>query len=196
MRAANRILWIVIGLVLALGGIAVVMISAGWMPGTDRDVTLLTDQMRDRWREWNPWALAGVIVAGVIVALLGIILMRLELRRRGGRGLPDVVYVLNARDRQARQADGYPPPGNGRTRVGANVLSAALKRDLQLDPYVRRASVRLTGSAGKPQLRLRLQVSPEADLSEVRLTVAEAVNRFRTTSNLAPTLRETVVRVA
>jgi len=191
VNRANRVLWSVIGVVLLAAGVIGALISLGYLPGTDRHVALWTDAMSNRWHTWGLWAPAIVAAAGLIIAVAGFALIAAELRPRTGRNVAGLVFPV--------------PPGSpsdpgddavtGRTRVSGSTLRHALQRDLQSHPRIKHATVRMTGHADRPQLHLRLDLTRGTELTDVQSHVAEAVDRFRATSSLDPTLRETVVNV-
>jgi hypothetical protein len=188
MRTGNRVLWILISLILMAAGVVGALISLGHLPGTDRHGMLVTGGDIARWRSWGGWAPAVLVAAGLIVAAVGIALIRVELRRRGGHSLTDVAFS-HPRDEQSTDA----PPMRGRIQVSGSTLRSALQHDLQNDPRIKHASVRLTGQPLQPLLRLRLEVTPGADLPAIHNYVAAALNRFGTTSELRPLLTETTI---
>jgi len=66
------------------------------------------------------------------------------------------------------------------TRVDRGALTGALEDELEHLPDIDRASARLVRGGTHPQLDLRLQVSDDADLGEVRGAVEDdALERFR-----------------
>src|SRR5689334_10243660 len=75
VNRANRIMWSVIGVVLMALGSGGALISLGHMPGTDRDVTLWTDAMSNRWHRWGVWAPAVTAAAGLVIAVAGFALI-------------------------------------------------------------------------------------------------------------------------
>jgi hypothetical protein len=74
-----------------------------------------------------------------------------------------------------------------------SALSQALSQDLQTHPQVRRAGVNLTGRIRRPEVYLRLTVTPMADIGDVRSHVDAALTRFETTSGWRPEVREVTV---
>jgi len=209
MNSGNRLLWIVVGLLLTAAGVAGVLVNIGHLPGTDRSVPVISDGLIGRWRDWGGWAPTVVIAAGVVLALLGAALIRAELRRRGGSGLSTVVFPHRAEPAEAAGAgtlplrDAAPPrptranrPSGGYIRVAGGTLRDALVRDLENDPRIRRAAVRLTGHPGTPRIRLLLDVPDGTEMTSVHEAVGAALARFRTTTHLDPLLDETIVRVA
>ncbi len=123
------------------------------------------------------------IAVALIVALLGFLLLRTELRRRGGASLSDPVLP--------------PPPDGppGRTRISTAALGHALSQDVQTHPAVRRAGVHLTGKGRRPAVTMRLMVTPEADVGAVRGHVDAALARFEATSGWRPDVAEVTVAV-
>jgi hypothetical protein len=86
----NRLVWIVVSLVLiALGGLGI-LAHFGWLPGTDPDTPLLSPQAIQRWSDWGAGAITATIIAGLAVAFVGLLLLRLQLRRRGRADMPDI----------------------------------------------------------------------------------------------------------
>lgn len=86
----NRLVWIVVSLVLiVLGGLGI-LAHFGWLPGTDPDTPLLSPQALQRWSDWGAGAVTATIIAGLVVAFVGLLLLRLQLRRRGRADMPDI----------------------------------------------------------------------------------------------------------
>jgi hypothetical protein len=191
VTAFNRTLWIIIGAVLTAAGVVGVLARFNVMPGIPRSHALITPGMDAQWRSWDPWATAGVIVAGVLAAVAGVLLLRAQFRRRGGRSMPNINRLGTV---PADTSDGVREAG--RTRVATSTLRQALTTDLQADVRVRRAAVRLTGAPSRPDLHVQLAVTPDADVTELRRHVDRAMRRFSTTSGLDPSLAEVVVRVS
>jgi hypothetical protein len=178
--SGNRLLWTIVGLLLLLIGLAATAVSLGWF-GRDPDTVLMPAWLEQRWRSWGGWAFGVAIAVALIVALLGVLLLRAELRRRGGASLSDPVLA--------------PAPGaaRGHTRISAAALGQALSEDLQTHPAVRRAGVHLTGKARRPEVTMRLTVTPEADIGAVRGHVDAALSRFEATSGWRPDVAEVTV---
>jgi hypothetical protein len=181
--AGNRLLWTIVGAVLLLAGVGMALSSAGTFGtfGVDRDRPLVTDAFADRWSSWDGWAWAVAIAVALLVALLGFLLLRAELRGRGGGALADRVLAAAS--------------GVGQTRVSSTALTRALTRDLQHHPGVRRAGVRFAGRERRPEVYLNLTVTPEADIGSVREHVDSALSRFEATSGWRPDLADVTVAV-
>jgi hypothetical protein len=168
-----------VGLVLLLGGLALAAASLGWL-SVDRTTTLVPQALQRRWPGWGWWAYGVTIGVSVVVAILGLLMLRAELRRRERAQLPDAVLLRPT----------------GRLSVSMSALSQALSRDLRNHPDVRRAAVNLTGRVRRPEAYLRLTVSPVADVGDVRSHVDAALTRFETTSGWRPEVREVSVGLA
>jgi hypothetical protein len=177
--SGNRLLWTIVGLVLLLVGLAAIVLNQGWF-GRDPNTALMPAWLEQRWRSWGNWAFGVAIAVSLIVAVLGFLLLRAELRRRGGATLSDPVLTPP-----------QDPPGH--TRISTSALGHALSQDLQTHPAVRRAGVHLTGRARRPEVTMRLTVTPEADIGAVRGHVDAALSRFEATSGWRPDVSEVTV---
>ena len=180
MNAANRTLWIVIGVLLLGVGVAGALASLDRLPGINADASVLPTSLNARWRDWGFWAPAASIVIGLVIAVIGVLLLRAELRRRGGRAMPDMDV----------------PDGRGHTRIASRTLVRALSSDLSRDRDIADARVRLTGRPDQPRLLLRLLVSPSADLRQLRGFVEGALTRFTTTTGIDPQVADVEVRMS
>jgi hypothetical protein len=187
----NRVLWILIGALLTAAGVFGVLSSVGAISVLNRNRELITPSMDEHWRSWGGWATAVTIIVGLVLAILGVLLLRAQFLRRGGSTMANL-------SRSGTLPGATPDDGvreAGRTRVSASTLNHALTRDLLTDGRVRRAAVRLTGEPSKPNLRVQLAVTPDADISDLRRLVDNAVQRFSMTSGLHPNLAEVEVKV-
>jgi hypothetical protein len=192
VNTGNRVLWIAIGAILTAAGVIGTLASLGRISWLGRDRTLLGPEAVRRWNTWYPWAVAVVIVAGFILVLLGFLLLRAQLRGRGGAPMPDLVSrtVSPAPDMGADDA------GRGRVRVSSSALEQSLVRDLRGNRQVRRVAVRLVGDRGHPEALVRLSVTADADVTGLRSHVDSALDRFAATSGVRPRVRDVVVAMA
>lgn len=172
MNTGNRVLWTVIGLVLTAAGVAGLLINLDRMPGTGSGQPVIWPELVEQGRSWRPWLLAGVIVLGLLLALLGALLLRAQLRRRGGVSMPDL---------RVDSADEH-----GQTVVGTRVMVKGLAHDLENEVGVSRATAHLGGDARRPNLHLWLTLEPGAHLDRVQGRVLNALRRFSTTTSLTP----------
>ena len=185
----NRVLWTVIGVVALAAGLLGVLAGLGVLNTVDKQRTVLTEGMIDAWNRNRTVALAVTIAAGVLLALLGILLLRAMLRRPGGSLMPDIYVHEPATDEAA------PPQLHGSTEVASKALHHALQQDLETDRQVRRAAVRLTGPTDHPQLLVRLAVTADADIARLASHLDKAVDRFTMTSGVRPEVADVVVRM-
>ncbi|MPZ27937.1 MAG: hypothetical protein GEV12_16375 [Micromonosporaceae bacterium] len=179
-NAANRTLWTVIGLLLTVAGVAGVLANRGWLPGVDADAPLAWPELREWWQDTDPWGLVVVGLLGLVAAVLGLILLLAELRRRPARALAEL-----------RLAHRQP----GSTRVPGGVIGHGLERDLARDPGIRHAAVAVTGAAPGPDLWIQLDVEQRADFAAIREHVDEALDRFSRTYGLRPRRLDITARV-
>ncbi|MBX6748527.1 MAG: hypothetical protein IRY85_02460 [Micromonosporaceae bacterium] len=184
----NRALWTVIGLVLLVAGVFGLLVGYGVLSFVDRQQVVLPSSVIDFWNRNEAWLLALTILAGLVVAVLGVRLIRAQLRRRGGAPMADLYLPSPPEPTEAPQAEGG-------TEVASRALHRALQRDLESDRQIRDATVRLTGPADHPRLRVRLAVTADADVAALADHVDRAMHRFTTTSGLQPDLSEVVVRI-
>ena len=192
MNTGNRVLWIAIGAILTAAGVIGTLASLGQLSWLGRDRTLLGPEAARRWHTWHPWAVTVVIVAGFVVALLGFLLLRAQLRGRGGAPMPDLVSRTPSPgpDMGPEQV----PPG--RIRVSSGALQQSLVRDLRTNHQVRRVAVRLVGDREHPEALVRLSVTADADVTGLRSHVDSALDRFAATSGVRPRVRDVVVAMA
>jgi hypothetical protein len=184
MDTGNRVLWTVIALVLVAAGALTTAAGSGVLPRVDRDASLLPDAVQDTWRGWGWWAWAAVIAAGLILAVLGLTLIRAELRRHGGRTLPDLVIPPLSR--------GCTP---GNTRIRSTAIHHGIERDLARHPTVRRATVHLIGDTTTPRLHAQLDVIPGFHLPALRDHVSTSIDRLATTTGLRPDAVDVILRL-
>jgi hypothetical protein len=185
----NRLLWTIIGAVLLAGGLLGLLAGFSVLPTVGSQQTLLTPAMIDAWNRNRTLALTITIVAGAGLALLGILLLRAMLRRRGGALMRDI-YI------EQPKADEFAPEHlHGSTEVASKALHDAFQEDLETDRQVRRAAVRLTGPTDHPQLLVRLAVTPDADIARLAGHLDQAVDRFATTSGVRPHISDVLVRM-
>jgi hypothetical protein len=91
MNAGNRVLWIAIGVVLTGAGVVGLLASLGRLRRVDNGTFLLGPVAAQRWHSWGGAAPALAIAAGLLVAVLGFLLLRAQLRGPGGAPMPDLV---------------------------------------------------------------------------------------------------------
>ena len=186
MNTANRVLWSVIGGLLVVAGVIGVLASQGWLPGVDQHRLLFARDAGATWDSWGAWAPTLAIAAGAVVVLLGVWLLRAELRVHARPRLPDT---------SLRTPTG-PDSVGGHTRVDTAVLARAMRRDLQADPAIKGAHVRITGHPEHPEVSLRLDVEQGTDLQPIRGHVDRALDRLAATMPGDPTIDQVLVSTA
>ncbi|MFI6760953.1 hypothetical protein ACIBF5_17640 [Micromonospora sp. NPDC050417] len=189
-HAGNRILWTVVGLLLTALGAAGVVANLGHLPGIDERAPLVWTGLRGLYRDISPWGPIVTIALGLILAFLGGLLLRGQLRPASRPGVD--AYDLNAVTGKRAERD---DTGPGITIVQGSAVTDGLERDLTRDPQIRRASVWLTGDPPTPEVRIKLYVSPQAPLGALREYVQSAVDRFAATSGLRPRHLDITARV-
>lgn len=208
MRTANRILAVVVGLILAGLGICGILINTGHMPGTDRDVTIWTETFTSRLHDWGNWVTVVGIVGGLIVAIIGLTLLRAELRFHGRPSVTELDLAVpdpggEVADGGAHGRHAYEPQATssapisvaGKTHVAGSTLRRALQADLQNNPTIKHAVVRMSGDVHKPRIDLQIEVRRGTALSAVQSYVTEALARFRETTELEPAAGATTISV-
>jgi hypothetical protein len=188
MNTGNRVLWSIIGALLFAAGVVGVLASQVEISNVDRQQPLLTTELIDWWNAHSGLAAGLTIAGGLLAAFLGFLLLRAQLRGRGGAPMRDLAFG-------ARETDASEGIDTGRTKVASSALHHALERDLATDRNVRRAAVRLTGPSEHPELLVRLAVTPDADIARVAGHLEGAVQRFTTTSGVTPDLSDVLVRI-
>jgi hypothetical protein len=200
VNTGNRTLWIAVGAVLTAAGVIGALASLGQLSWLGRDRTLLGPEVARRWHTWHPWAVAAVIVAGLVVAVLGFLLLRAQLRGRGGAPMPDLVSrsqrPVPAPEEREDEVLSEVSVSPGRTRVSSGALQQSLVRDLRANRAVRRVAVRLVGDREHPEALVRLSVTADADVTGLRSHMDSALDRFTTTSGVRPRVRDVVVTMA
>ena len=195
MNAANRFLGVVVGLVLVALAVLGVLVGTGRLTGVERDEPILSASLSERWHDAGNWAIAGTIVAGAIVALLGLWLLVSELRRPGGRSMPDLVWRTEISEGAAETEPEPLPSSAGRVRVETSTLNRVLAKDLQGIPGVDRASVHLTGQRDHTQLQMRLLLASGVDVADLHRHVDSVLRRFAATTGITPEVDDVAVQV-
>ncbi|MFI9451415.1 MULTISPECIES: alkaline shock response membrane anchor protein AmaP [unclassified Amycolatopsis] len=141
----ERTLTVLIGLLLLLGGAAVVVVGAGWL-GTHRANRPLVDPIALDWLSQHALAARiGAIVLGVLLLWLGLWWFFRSLRPEGRPDLEldeDLVVTSSA-------------------------ISEAVRVDAETVDGVGRARVRAVGDKENPALRITLWLSEGTDLKRV-----------------------------
>jgi hypothetical protein len=164
MNMGNRIWLALTGLVLlGAGGTAL----AGGLGAFGPDRPLITDETT-RWVAAHLWFWPAVTGGSLALAMLGSAWLAAQWRRR-------TLRRLAMGDARA-----------GATRMAARVATRAIAADVTSYPGVRRVSTRLSGSARRPSMRVRVVCDAGVDLDELAWRIRDdAMVRLRTTLNRA-----------
>lgn len=160
----NR-LWLgVIGLLLVLGGLAVVLIGLGQLAGPATAVGLGADRPAPADRLAGPATAAALGLTWVVVVLaaVGLLLAVLALAW---------LVAQVPRTNQAKPFRLHDTASDGLTRCAPDVLSAAVEAQLRALPDVQDASAVLRGSRQDPDLTVQVTASDRADLPRLLGTI-------------------------
>ncbi|MDV5144764.1 alkaline shock response membrane anchor protein AmaP [Streptomyces sp. SBC-4] len=171
LRRVNRVLLGLAGLLLVLGGGAV--LAAGldlsvpsWWPWSGPSDVLLSAADRQRWRDegwWWPVVIAGL---GLVVLL--------------------ALWWLLVQFRRARLREVLVDTGDGEEAIlRGRSLEAVLEADAAAQDGVARARVHLTGRRATPRTRVALLLEPYASPGDALSTLStEALAHARTSTGL------------
>ncbi|MER7952775.1 alkaline shock response membrane anchor protein AmaP [Streptomyces sp. NPDC096079] len=171
LRRVNRVLLGLAGLLLVLGGGAVLAAAVdlpvpSWWPWSGPSDVLLSTARRQRWRDESWWWPVVIAVLGVIVLL--------------------ALWWLLAQFRRARLAEVLVDTGDGEAAVlRGRALEGVLEADATAQDGVSRAKVSLTGRRGAPRTRVVLSLEPYASPGDALTALStEALAHARTSAGL------------
>ncbi|MDQ6899966.1 MAG: hypothetical protein M3072_10745 [Candidatus Dormibacteraeota bacterium] len=177
MAVFNRLLAILIGLLLlAVGGTGLAL-GLGALGATFAQLAAVPAAIEQLALAPTQNGLIGLALAGLLALLVGLVLLRAELRVPGQPRMADLQYA---------QPSDEPGFGHGRTVVRAGGLEHGVRQSLQTLPAVVRAHAQLAGSPARPNLLIDLEMDAETRLSTLKSEVAQAIERFRLTSGKQP----------
>jgi hypothetical protein len=158
----NRVWLALTGLVLLVAGGTTL---AGGLGAFGPDRPLVSGAMSQRMAE-SLWFWPSVAAGALTIAVLGTGWLAAQWRSR-------TLRRLAMGDARA-----------GATRMAARVATRAISADVTSYPGVRRVRTRLSGSARRPSVRVRVMCDAEVDLSELAWRIRDdAMVRLRTTLN-------------
>lgn len=162
---SNRFSLSLLGLVLLALGIAGLLIQAEILT---RYVDIDTpgsyyQQLRDLAGDYPGWAIAALIVLGLLLFFVGLGWIRRQVATPTTR-LHEVTLQDDA---------------HGATVVDADVVSQALARDLERMPDVHDASARLLTAGVRPKVAVRATVDGGANLTQLRNDMEQVYGRVR-----------------
>ncbi|MDK8434079.1 alkaline shock response membrane anchor protein AmaP [Brevibacterium sp. GP-SGM9] len=158
---ANRTGLIIIGLLLTLGGLAILAIGFGLAEAVVPGLGAQSDLQPVAGVFALPFSALLALVAAIILAVIGLRWLAAQIPRK------DAAKPLRLQ-RDAR---------TGVTTVTANVIAEAVAEDLEATPEVVDAEAILRGSAKQPELVLHVDVDERADIDAVVTDIAQRVTR-------------------
>jgi hypothetical protein len=159
----NRVWLALTGLMQLGAGGAAVAEGSGAFGREHADRPILTGET-SRWVSAHVWFWPSVAVGACAVAVLGFGWLIAQARR-------GMLRRLAMGDARA-----------GGTRMAARVATRAITADVRSYPGVRRVRARLSGTARRPSIRVRVTCDDRADLTELARRIRDdAMVRLRTT---------------
>lgn len=196
---ANRLLWALVALVLVVGGGGGLAMSLGAFGTSSAHADIITSTLVRQWHRGGAISFAVASAIGLVLVVVGLSLAVAELARDTGRRRLDDFAVAetpsagqsistsrDARDGREVTQDGLASRAPGFTRVRASSLGHAVEADLAGIDGVQGALVHLLGEPGHLELRARLEVADDADLSSLGTLARDCVRRLQATSGLRP----------
>jgi hypothetical protein len=162
---ANRLVGTIVGAALVAAGAVGLLRSYGLVFSDEAmDDPVLLQQVRDWVADNDWWFWWAAFLAALVLAYLGWRWLRVQLLPSPSLGELTVAST-----------------DTGRTTLPSRALADAVTQQLEDDPEVTAARVRVVGSEREPTLDVRASVADGADLEAVRYRVeGEAVGRART----------------
>ncbi len=162
---ANRLVGTIVGVALVAAGAVGLLRSYGLVFSDEAmDDPVLLQQVRDWVADNDWWFWWAAFLAALVLAYLGWRWLRVQLLPSPSLGELTVAST-----------------DTGRTTLPSRALADAVTQQLEDDPEVTAARVRVVGNEREPTLDVRASVADGADLEAVRYRVeGEAVGRART----------------
>ncbi|MEU4276566.1 alkaline shock response membrane anchor protein AmaP [Streptomyces tanashiensis] len=171
LRRVNRALLGLAGLLLVLGGGAVIAAAVdlpvpSWWPWSGPSDVLLSTADRQRWRDESWWWPVVIAVLGLVVLL--------------------ALWWLLVQFRRARLAEVLVDTGDGEAAVlRGRALESVLEADAAAQDGVARAKVALTGRRTAPRTRIALLLEAYASPGDALTSLStEALAHARTSAGL------------
>ena len=158
----NRIRFVIWGLVLIALGVLGLLLRGGVLAlQTPSDIF---EDAQDQAVRYPEAAIAIFLAVALLLCIWGLVLVLRQVRSDRGSKL----HTLTVQSRS-----------DGQTTLPATAAAKALAQDLERDPAVHDAAVRLVEAGEVPHVQVRATVDPEADLTDVRERMEDAFGRFR-----------------
>lgn len=161
----NRTVFTLLGILLIAAGAYGVARGYGAFGSTQAQEPLLTGGITGFFGRIDDWFWPLMALVALIVAYFAYRWLKAQLT-----SAPSVSELDFTRD-----------PAEGRTTLRASGLTSALSDDLERDPAVRSANVRMVEDGSRPEVDVDVEVSEDVPLTEVRRRIAtDALARFST----------------
>ncbi|MDQ3752991.1 MAG: alkaline shock response membrane anchor protein AmaP, partial [Actinomycetota bacterium] len=147
----NRTVFTLLGILLVAAGVYGVARGYGAFGSTQAQEPLLTGGITGFFGRIDDWFWPLMALVALIVAYLAYRWLKAQLT-----SAPSVSELDFTRD-----------PAEGRTTLRASGLTSALSDDLEQDPAVRSANVRMVEDGSRPEVDIDVEVSEDAPLTEV-----------------------------
>lgn len=195
----NRVLWSLVALVLAIGGGGGLAFSLGALGSSSAHADVITSTLARQWHRGGNYSFAVASAIGLVLVIAGLGLAAAELSRDAGRSrledftvgepTPPVPASRGGKASVGGGAGSSHRPGAkapGFTLVSASSLASAVEADLTRIAGVQDATVRLIGKPNDVELRARLDLEDDADLSSLEALAQACMKRLATTSGVHP----------
>ena len=161
--ALNRTVFTLLGILLIAAGVYGVARGYGAFGSTQAQEPLLTGGITDFFGRIDDWFWPLVALVALFIAYLAYRWLKAQLTPT-----PTVSELDFTRDR-----------AEGKTTLSASGLASALSDDIERDPAVRSARVRMLEDGSRPEVDVDVDVREDADLGEVRRRIeTDALRRF------------------
>ncbi len=177
MALFNRLLGALIGLLLLAIGVSGLTLGLGPLGSRFAHTAPLPAALAQQAMSPTDNDLIVLALLGLLALLVGLLLLRAELRAPGQARMRDLRY---------QQSSAEPGRRRGRTGVRTGGLEHGLRQSLGALSDVRWAHARLAGNPERPNLLIELEVDAEAQLSTLKSEVGRAIDRFQLTSGRQP----------
>jgi len=177
MVVFNRLLGALIGLLLLAIGITGLALGSGALGSRFAHWAAVPAPIAEHAMAPTDNDLIGLALVGLLALLLGLLLLRAELRVPGQPRMRDLRYAQPSAEQGLRR---------GRTVVRTGGLEHGLRQSLGTLPGVRWAHAQLAGNPERPNLLIELEVDAQTRLSTLKSEVGQAIERFQLTSGRQP----------
>ncbi len=179
----NRVVLTVVGSIATLAGAGGLLAAYGVLGDRFRHRRLFDNQFADYFRahsDWLWWAIAGVALVVVLLALLWLLRLLFATDRIGRVTVdPGSVRAVDVEPVASGMADAsqHPRPrhGTGRTTLAAGALAEAVAGEIEAYHGVSSAKARVLGSPQRPVLVIDVTVSRRADVATLVSRVQDEV---------------------